>query len=115
MTPREALGVAGLLFLLAFILSIIFLNRRGRHLSLLVERQQPDLYADLGRPLPTTFPSERRMKFDEFIMQRGYEALSDPELVREFARLRRLETRLLGLAILILLILGGATFQLGSA
>ena len=103
-----------MLFLLAFILSIILLNRRGRHLSLQVERQQPDLYRELGRPLPTTFPSDRRMHFDEFIMQRGYEALSDPELVRQFARLRKLETRLLGLAILILLVLAGAMFQLGG-
>ena len=114
MTPREALGVAGLLFLLAFILSIIMLHRRGRSLSLRVERQQPELYRELGSPLPTTFPSERRMRFDEFIMQRGYEALSDPELVRGFASLRRLETRLLGVAILFLLLLGAALFRLGA-
>lgn len=113
MTPRQSIGLAGLLFLFAFGLSIIMLNRRGRKLSLLLERQQPDLYRDLGRPLPTTFPSERRMHFDEFIMRRDFETLTDPDLARSFARLRRLETRLLGLAILVLLVLAGAMFQLG--
>lgn len=112
MTPRQALGLAGILALVAFALSIITLNRRGRRLSLLLAEQQPDLYRDLGRPLPTTFPSERRMHFDEFIMRREYETLTDPELARRFARLRQLETQLLGLAILVLLVLAGAMFQL---
>lgn len=112
MTPRQALGLAGLLFLLAFALSIITLNRRGRKLSLLLETQQPDLYRELGRPLPTTFPSERRMHFDEFIMRRDYETLLDPDLARRFGRLRQLETRLIGLAVLVLLVFAGAMFQL---
>lgn len=112
MTPEKALALAGLLFLLAFVLSIVMLNRRGRRLSLLLAEKQPDLYAELGRPLPTMLPSERRMHFDEFIMRRAYETLTDPELARRFARLRQLETRLLGLAILVLLVLAGAMFQL---
>ena len=112
MTPGQSLAVAGLLFLFAFILSIIMLNRRGRQLSLLLKDQQPDLYRVLGRPLPTIFPSERRMHFDEFIMRRDYETLTDPDLARRFGRLRQLETRLLGLAILVLLVLAGAMFQL---
>lgn len=112
MTPEQALGLAGMLFLVGFALSIILLNRRGRKLSLMLEEQQPDLYRDLGRPLPTTFPSERRMHFDEFIMRRDYDTLTDPDLARRFARLRQLETRLLGLAILVLIVLAGAMFQL---
>lgn len=112
MTPGQSLALAGLLFLLAFVLSIIMLNRRGRRLSLLLAEQQPDLYTELGRPLPTIFPSERRMHFDEFIMRRGYETLTDPDLARRFSRLRQLETRLIGLAILVLLVLAGAMFQL---
>ncbi|MGD8496749.1 MAG: hypothetical protein PVF05_11195 [Gemmatimonadales bacterium] len=113
MTPHQALGLAGLLFLLAFVLSIVMLNRRGRRLSLLLAEQQPDVYEELGRPLPTTFPSERRMHFDEFIMRRDYETLLDPDLARQFGRLRQLETRLLGLAVLILVVFAGAMFQLG--
>jgi hypothetical protein len=112
MTPGQALALAGLLFLLAFVLSIIMLNRRGRTLSLLLEEQQPDLYSEIGRPLPTILPSERRMHFDEFIMRRDYDTLTDPDLARRFGRLRQLETRLLGLAILVLLVLAGAMFQL---
>lgn len=112
MTPGQSLALAGLLFLLAFVLSIIMLNRRGRRLSLLLAEQQPDLYDELGRPLPTILPSERRMHFDEFIMRRGYETLTDPDLARRFGRLRQLETRLLGLAILVLFVLAGAMFQL---
>lgn len=112
MTPGQSLALAGLLFLMAFVLSIVMLNRRGRRLSLLLAEQQPDLYEELGRPLPTIFPSERRMHFDEFIMRRGYETLTDPDLARRFGRLRQLETRLLGLAILVLLVLAGAMFQL---
>lgn len=112
MTPGQSLALAGLLFLLAFALSIVMLNRRGRRLSLLLAEQQPDLYDELGRPLPTILPSERRMHFDEFIMRRGYETLTDPDLARRFGRLRQLETRLLGLAILVLLVLAGAMFQL---
>jgi hypothetical protein len=112
MTPGQSLALAGLLFLLAFVLSIVMLNRRGRSLSLLLEDQQPDLYAELGRPLPTILPSERRMHFDEFIMRRDYETLTDSDLARRFGRLRQLETRLLGLAILVLLVLAGAMFQL---
>lgn len=112
MTPGQSLALAGILFLFSFALSIVMLNRRGRYLSLLLEKQQPDLYAALGRPLPTMFPSERRMHFDEFIMRRDYETLSDPDLARRFGRLRQLETRLLGLAILVLLVLAGAMFQL---
>lgn len=112
MTPQEALGVGAGLFLLAFVASIVWLNRRGRALSLRLEREQPDLYEKLGRPLPTTFPSERRMHFDEFVMQRKFETLTDTELARQFARLRQLETRLLGLAILVLLVLASAMFRL---
>lgn len=112
MTPGQSLALAGLLFLFAFALSIVMLNRRGRSLSLLLEKQQPDLYAELGRPLPTIFPSDRRMHFDEFIMRRDYETLTDPDLARRFGRLRQLESRLLGLAILVLLVLAGAMFQL---
>jgi hypothetical protein len=112
LTPQEALGLGTGLFLLAFVISIVWLNRRGRSLSLRLEREQPDLYERFGRPLPTTFPSERRMHFDEFIMQRHYEALLDTDLARQFARLRQLETRLLGLAILVLLVLASAMFRL---
>lgn len=112
MTPQYALGLGGILFLFGFVISIVWLNRRGRALSIRLEHEQPDLYERLGRPLPTTFPSERRMHFDEFIMQRHYESLLDPDLVRQFVRLRQLETRLLGLAILVLLVLAGAMFQL---
>jgi len=111
-TPGQSLAVAGMLFLLAFVLSIVMLNQRGRQLSLLLEEKQPDLYRDLGRPLPTILPSERRMHFDEFIMRRNYETLTDPDLARQFGRLRQLETRLLGLAILVLLVLAGAMFQI---
>lgn len=112
MTPQEALGLGTGLFLLAFVISIVWLNRRGRALSLQLEREQPDLYERFGRPLPTTFPSERRMHFDDFIMQRHYLNLIDTDLARQFARLRQLETRLIGLAILVLLVLASAMFRL---
>ncbi len=112
MTPRQALGLAGLLFMVAFVLSIITLNRRGRRLALRLKKQQPDLYEELGQPLPTTFPSERRLRFDEFIMRRDYETLPDRDLAKRFGRLRQLETRLIGLAILLLIVFAGAMFQL---
>ncbi|MFW6084369.1 MAG: hypothetical protein ACODAA_04080 [Gemmatimonadota bacterium] len=112
MTPHQALGLAGLLFMVVFALSIVMLNRRGRRLALRLKEQQPQLYEELGRPLPTTFPSERRLRFDEFIMRRDYETLPDRDLAKRFGRLRQLETRLMGLAILLLMVFAGAMFQL---
>lgn len=113
MNASDAVAVAAGLFLAGFVVSIVWLNRRGRALCLKLESAQPDLYEKLGRPLPTTLPTERRMEFDEFIMQKRYETLLDPDLVRQFVRLRQLETRLLGLSVLVLIALGMAVYRLG--
>ena len=98
--------------MVAFVLSIITLNRRGRRLPLRLREQQPDLYEDLGHPLPTTVPSQRRHRIDDFNMRRDYETLPDRDLAKRFGRLRQLETRLIGLAILLLIVFAGAMFQL---
>ncbi|MDH3298598.1 MAG: hypothetical protein OEM23_02260 [Gemmatimonadota bacterium] len=112
MTVYQALGIGSALFLGAFIVAIFALNRIGRDLVRRLERQQPDLYEECGRPVPTLLPSPARAKYDEFIMQRRYELILDGELARRFARMRKLEFRLLALATLALISLASALLRL---
>ncbi|TFG62918.1 MAG: hypothetical protein E4H28_07090 [Gemmatimonadales bacterium] len=112
MTVHEALGLGSGLLLGAFVIAIFALNQIGRTLVRTLEKQQPDLYKELGRPIPTLFPGSGRAKFDEFIMQRRYELILDSDLARKFARMRTLEFRLLVLAILALISLASALIRL---
>ncbi len=112
MTVYESLGIGSAIFLVAFGIAIFALNRLGRDLVRTLERQQPDLYDELDRPLPTVLPSARRAKFDEFIMQRRYELILDSDLAKRFAHLRKLEFRLVILAIVALISLASALIRL---
>ena len=112
MTVHEALGLGSALLLGAFVIAIFALNRIARDLVQTLERQQPDLYNELGRPIPTLFPGDKRTKYDEFIMQHRYDLILDADLARKFARMRTLEFRLLVLAILALISLASALIRL---
>ena len=57
----------------------------------LLGERMPQKYADLGSPFPGYFYSTRRTAYLQFIMQRKFEDLPDPELVRSFSGLRRFE------------------------
>lgn len=111
MTIQEALGIGSALFLGAFIVAIFALNRIGHDLMRKLEQQQPDLYAECGQPRPTLFPSAARTKYDEFIMQRRYDLIVDLDLAKRFARMRKLEFRLLALATLALISLASALLR----
>ena len=112
MTVYESLGIGSAMFLAAFAIAIFALNRMGRDLVRTLEQQQPELYDELGRPVPTVLPSTRRAKYDEFIMQRRYELILDSDLAARFARLRKLEFRLVALAIVALISLASALIRL---
>ncbi len=112
MTVQESLALGSALFLGAFVIAIFALNRIARDLMSNLEQQQPDLYEEFGRPVPTLFPSEGRTKFDEFIMQGRYELILDIALAGKFARMRKLEFLLLALAILALISLASALIGL---
>ncbi len=112
MTVQESLGLGSALFLGAFVIAIFALNRIGRDLVRTLEEQQPSLYNEFGRPMPTLLPSSRRTKFDEFIMQRRYDLILDTGLANKFARMRKLEFRLLALAIVALISLASALMGL---
>ena len=112
MTVYESLGIGSAMFLAAFVIAIFALNRMGRDLVRTLKQQQPELYDQLGRPVPTVLPSTRRAKYDEFIMQQRYELILDSELAGQFARLRKLEFRLVVLAIVALISLASALIRL---
>jgi hypothetical protein len=112
MTVQESLALGSALFLGAFVLAIFALNRIGRDLVRVLEEQQPDLYNEFGRPVPTLLPSSGRTTFDEFIMKRKYELILDVELAGKFARMRKLEFILLALAIVALISLATALIGL---
>jgi hypothetical protein len=112
MTIYQALGLASALFLGAFIIAIFALNRIGRDLMRKLAQQQPDLYVECGKPIPTLLPSPARTKYDEFIMQRRYDLIQDLDLAKRFARMRKLEFRLLALATLALISLASALIRM---
>jgi len=112
MTVYQALGIGSALFFGAFVIAIFALNRIGRDLMQKLERQQPDLYEECGRPVPTLLPTQARARYDEFIMQRRYDLILDMQLAKRFARMRKLEFRLLALATLALISLASALIQL---
>jgi hypothetical protein len=112
MTLHQSLGIGSAMFLGAFVIAIFALNRIGRDLVRTLEQQQPDLYDELDRPVPTVLPSARRASYDEFIMQRRYELILDSELAGKFARLRKLEFRLVALAIVALISLASALIRM---
>jgi len=112
MTVHQSLGLGSALLLGAFIIAIFALNRIARDLVRNLEAQQPDLYNEFGRPVPTLLPSGSRTKYDEFIMQRRYDLILDTDLARKFARMRKLEFILLALAIAALISLATALIGL---
>ena len=112
MTVYDSLGIGSALFLAAFVIAIFALNRIGHDLIRTLEQQQPDLYDELGRPVPTVLPSARRAKYDELIMKRRYDFILDGELARRFSRMRKLEFWLLALAIVALISLASALIRL---
>ena len=87
---------------------LVFSVRRGRALCEELARRLPEQYAELGEPRPGFFDSPRRSRYFRFVLQRGYEELTDPYLVERFELQRRSEVRQL-----IFLLVGFAT--LGAA
>lgn len=112
MTVHESLTLGSALFLGAFIIAIFALNSIARDLVRKLEAQQPDLYNEFGRPVPAVLPCDSRTKYDEFIKNRRYDLILDTDLAIKFARMRKLEFRLLVLAILALISLASALIQL---
>lgn len=93
MQAEHAIGVAGAAFFMVGGLLLLGSVRRGRALCRLFAERLPAVYAQVGSPRPGYFDSSRRHAYFRFIMQRGFEDLSDPLLFQEFSRLRRSELR----------------------
>lgn len=89
--PKHIVAASGLCFLVIGGLLLTASVYRGRQLCRLLRERMPQKYADLGSPLPGYFYGERRTAYLQFIMQRKFEDLPDPDLVRSFSGLRRFE------------------------
>ena len=91
MRREDAVAACGLAFLVLGGLLLTASVYRGRQLCRLLEERWPQKYAELGSPLPGYFYSGRRTAYLQFIMERKFEALPDPELISSFTGLYRFE------------------------
>jgi len=91
MTREDAVAACGLGFLVVGGLLLTASVYWGRKLCRLLAERMPEKYAELGSPLPGYFYSGRRTAYLQFIMQRKFEALPDPDLIESFAGLYRFE------------------------
>ena len=91
MISEHIVAVSGLCFLVVGGLLLTWSVYCGRRLCRLLAERFPEKYSDLGSPLPGYFYSARRTAYLQFIMQKKFQDLPNPELVSAFAELYRLE------------------------
>ncbi|MEP5763376.1 MAG: hypothetical protein ABJ308_02230 [Halieaceae bacterium] len=122
MPAEHMVAIAGLGFLLLAGAQMARAVFRGRALCERFASQHPEEYAAHESPRPSFLYSQRRMAYFNFVMQRRFQQLSDPQLVRSFEELRRVEMRdmifllvgfgVLGLAWVWIEVLGGGNIPL---
>ena len=91
MPAEHAIGIAGGVFFAICAVLLVVSVRRGRDLCQRFAEHHPVEYAAAGEPRPGYFNSVRRQTYFRFVLQRGFEDLSDQGLVRDFSELRRFE------------------------
>jgi hypothetical protein len=110
-----AIGIVGAAFLAGSIVAISSSIRLGRTLAQEIEQRHPDVYEDIGRPVPTYFESARRSRFLQFVMRREYLELPDPMLIERFEQYRRSQIRLVVVSLSVLLSLAAAILHVGRS
>ena len=107
-TFEAIVAISGLAFLIVGFSLQIYSVWRGRKLMRRFATEHPATYEDAGRPWPVFFNSWRMQRYSTFIMQRGYQTVTDPTLLAAFEALRRFQLRAMTFLIGGLLMLGGA-------
>lgn len=115
MSVEFVLGITAAVFLVACGLVLLATVRYGRQLFRLFENQFPQQYIAAGRPLPGLWESPRRRAHFRFLIQREFDTLQDPQLAREFEKLRQTEVALLIFMLAGFAALGLAIVVLGSS
>lgn len=95
MEAQQIAGLVAIAWLIAAMLMMARVIRRGRALAGELATRHPKIYADSGRPQPGFFHSARRNRFTQFVAQRKYDALKDPALAAKFDAHRKSEARTL--------------------
>ncbi len=105
MTKEFFLAQAGVYAVIASVV-IARLIWRGRTTWKEFERRNPEMYLELGRPMPGLFQSQRRNRHAAYLAQRKHEDLAD-DFYPRFERLHGTENRA------VFLLIGGMLY-LGS-
>lgn len=106
------LAVSALAFLIAGFAMQVVAVWRGRRLMRRLAHEYPAIHEDAGQPWPVYFNTWRMQQYTTFIMQRGYQAVTDPTLLAAFDALRRLHIRFMVFLLGGFLVLGGAVLWL---
>jgi hypothetical protein len=115
MEIEKVLGLIVVGWLIAAVLLMARLVRKGRKLMAVFATRYPETYEALGRPKPGFLQSARRSRFSEFISLRAYKDLCDPALCDQFEEYRKAEVCLLLCSLVSLVIVGVVVLTVRNA